>query len=126
MRAQRAAERMTDKNVCLSYEDRVAQMRKRFVFSVDARLDAIFEDCSANPVATGESKVRRTHRLLHDMAGNAAMLELDELAAQTRFAVEIAALADKATRNVTPDEKRQIEAIIATTRVIVARLKEQF
>ncbi|AML50461.1 hypothetical protein [Falsihalocynthiibacter arcticus] len=117
---------MTDGAPSSKYETRVTEMRKRFICSLDGRLDAIIQVIDAESESTGgENHPRKLHRLLHDMSGSFAMLELTEISWEIRTAVVIAENADKLNRALTPDEKTETMAVIAQTRAIGTRLKEE-
>lgn len=119
--------RMTDQPENLTYEERVARTRSRFVHSLPERLDAILDAIDVVPDADSrETQTRKAHRLFHDMAGNAAMLEMEGIEQSARQGLAIAERADIASHTFTDIEKNDLKAIVAQTRSIAAQLKELY
>ncbi|WP_163852085.1 Hpt domain-containing protein [Pseudooceanicola aestuarii] len=82
-------------NASEDFSQRVAKIRARFMEGVPARLNAIRDvvHC-AESTDPHETQLRKAHRLLHDMAGSAAMLDLPEIEGAVRRALDIAESAD--------------------------------
>ena len=108
-----------------TYEARVARTRKRFILSLDERLDAILSaargGADADPV---ETQPRKVHRMMHDMAGNAAMLELSEVEDSIRKGLGVAEKADADGVPMTDADVAAIEAAVEETRKVAAVLQE--
>ena len=111
----------------LSYEDRIAQVRKRFVSTLSDRLEDISVAIkTATAGISGETHARKVHRLLHDMGGNAAMLEFDGIEMLLRQGVSIAEQADATGTTLTEDDKAALEKIITETHAAAASLRESY
>ncbi len=110
-----------------SYEARVAKTRQRFIGSLGDRLDNILAEAH-RPEGSDpkETQVRKLHRMMHDMAGNAAMLELGEIETAIRSGLGHAESADQHGRPLTPADLAAIEHAIAETRVVALRLNEEY
>ncbi|MBB3994756.1 hypothetical protein GGR95_002405 [Sulfitobacter undariae] len=118
---------MTDLPENPTYDDKVAQTRRRFVHSLNGRLDAILEAMRSTPQPdSGETQTRHIHRLLHDMAGNSAMLELEGIESSIRKGLAIAERVDAARQPLSDTEIKEIETIVEQTRSIATQLEEQY
>ncbi|MBU2961601.1 Hpt domain-containing protein [Citreicella sp. C3M06] len=77
------------------FEDRVAEIRMRFLETIPDRLKEIREAIQTPENSDPEeTQLRKAHRMLHDMTGSAAMLELDHIEGAFRRALRIAEVAD--------------------------------
>ncbi|EAQ02409.1 hypothetical protein OB2597_20041 [Pseudooceanicola batsensis HTCC2597] len=95
------------------FEQRVQKTRARFVANLPERLEAIREAARSSEATDGrETQLRKVHRLLHDMAGSAAMLELAEIETSVRRALEIAEEADVRNSPFNREELFLIEAAL--------------
>lgn len=100
-----------------SYLENLSKTRKRFVGSLASRLDAIVAQVDAEEHATDrETAPRKLHRLLHDMAGNAAMLELADVETAARDGLAVAERADRETRRLSTDERSELFRAVACAR----------
>ena len=102
-----------------TYEQRVAATRKRFIEGMPERLqavaDALRETDGADP---RETKARKVHRMLHDLAGNAAMLEYAEIEDRLRKGLRVAEDADESSAPLSTDDIRIIETALADARSV--------
>jgi len=108
-----------------TYEERVKATRARFIDSLPVRLELISttlrtEDSSHEL----ESKTRKVHRMLHDIAGNAAMLELVHIEASIRKGLSIAEAADHERTTLSQRDIDQIDSVLGETAKIVTRRQE--
>ncbi|MBB5721855.1 chemotaxis protein histidine kinase CheA [Loktanella ponticola] len=111
----------------LSYDDRIAQVRKRFIHTLKDRLDDVLNVVQGEPESSGgETHVRKVHRLLHDMSGNAAMLELDTIEQIVRKGVDIAEHVDTTGADLTQTQITALEAIIQDAHAAAAQLREHY
>lgn len=118
---------MSDPMEDLPYEDRIAHIRLRFVDSLAERFEEIRTALKSVPEeGTRDSYVRTIHRLFHDMAGSAAMLEIEVLESAVCPAVHIAERVDAAQSELTDEEKHELDAIIEQAQAVAVQLKEQF
>ena len=118
---------MTQNLENLSYEERIAQVRKRFIHTLAERLGDIADAIQLAPeTCTDETQAHKLHRMLHDMGGNAAMLEFDEIEKIIRQGVDIAEQADVDGRELTQDQKTRLAAIVDDAIAAGALLKEQY
>lgn len=87
-----------------TFEQRVARTRARFIDNLPERIETIRQAArhTSDPGAN-ETQQRKVHRLLHDMAGTAAMLELSAIETSVRRALHIAEEAD--VKNIPYDEE---------------------
>ncbi|MEC7257575.1 MAG: hypothetical protein VXW58_07130 [Pseudomonadota bacterium] len=108
-----------------NYDEQVRATRAKFIARIDATLDGIVEAMSSDSVIARETQARRVHRLLHDMAGNAAMLDLTSLSQKLRQGVELAEGADDENRTITPEESAAIRAVVEDARLIGRALTER-
>lgn len=108
-----------------SYEERIAHIRTRFVGSLSGRLQEICTALHADDGST-DSRARTIHRLLHDLIGSAAMLEVEALETVLRPAVHLAERVDEANGELTDEDKRVLIAIIERAQSVAEQLKEQF
>lgn len=106
-----------------TYEQRVAATRKRFIEGMPERLqavsDALRETDGADP---RETKARKVHRMLHDLAGNAAMLEYLAIEDCLRKALRVAEDADDSSSPLSADDVRIIEAALADADSVVKKI----
>lgn len=102
-----------------TYEERVSATRKRFILRIEQTLDDVLSALKTEtPVETTETRARKVHRMLHDMAGNAAMLDLCELAQKLRQGVDIAETADHGRRQISERETAAIQEVVEDARVL--------
>lgn len=107
-----------------TYEQRVAATRRRFLDGLPERLDDVDTTMFALDYASStETRARRVHRLLHDLAGNAAMLDLPAIEDAVRKGVDVAEDADVCKRSLTDAEMCRIGDVLADTRSILAGLR---
>ena len=106
-----------------TYEQRVAATRKRFIEGMPERLqavaDALRETDGADP---RETKARKVHRMLHDLAGNAAMLEYAEIEDRLRKGLRVAEDADESSVPLSTDDIRIIETALADARSVTEEI----
>ena len=106
-----------------TYEQRVAATRKRFIEGLPARLqavsDALHETEAADP---RETKARKIHRMMHDLAGNAAMLEYTEVEDCLRKGLRVAEDADNGSSTLSAVAVRIIEAALADANGVVEKI----
>ena len=108
------------------YEQRVKATRAKFIERIDQTLNGILSALAPGQPATGaESQTRKVHRLLHDMAGNAAMLDLLQLDEKLRQGVKIAEVADDENRLISAEESKKIQTVIEEAREIGQGLSER-
>ena len=104
-----------------TYEQRVAATRLRFIAGLSERLDNIDIALAAGEDDTSAERHSRTiHRMLHDLAGNAAMLELDAVARSIREGVAIAEAADTQGEALSSASILRIHEVVAGTRTLEA------
>lgn len=110
-----------------SYEERIAHIRTRFVGSLTGRLQEICTALHADvDDGSTDSRARTIHRLLHDLIGSAAMLEVEALETVLRPAVHLAERVDEANGELTDEDKQVLNAIIERAQSVAEQLKEQF
>ncbi|SDF24874.1 Hpt domain-containing protein [Limimaricola pyoseonensis] len=98
------------------YADRVRQIRERFLTGLEDRLEAI--NTTISRLEQGEpGAVDDLHLSLHDLTGNAAMLGLDDMAAESRRGL---AMLEEGRLETGADDP----AALADIRASVARLYE--
>jgi len=85
---------------------------------IDLALDAGDDPTSA------ERHPRKIHRMLHDLAGNAAMLELDSVERAAREGVKIAEAADTQGVDLSEERIEALHAVVAETRSVAKDLQE--
>lgn len=106
-----------------TYEQRVAATRKRFIEGIPDRLqavsDALHETDGADP---RETKARKVHRMLHDLAGNAAMLDYLEIEDCLRKGLRVAEDADESSSPLSADDVRIIETALADANSVVENI----
>lgn len=118
---------MTQNSENLSYEDRIAQLRRRFVHTLAERLDDISDVVRAAPeTVVEETHAHMIHRMLHDMGGDAAMLEFEGIAQIMLQGVEISERADSAGVNLTEAGRAALDEIIDEARAAATLLREQY
>jgi len=111
----------------LSYDERIAQVRKRFIHTLAERLNDIADAIQLAPeTCIDETQAHKLHRMLHDMGGNAAMLEFNEIEKIIRQGVDIAEQADVDGRELTQDQKTHLAAILDDAIAAGALLREQY
>jgi hypothetical protein len=111
----------------LSYEARIAQVRARFVGTLADRLLDISDAIKTTTEGSGgETHARKVHRLLHDIGGNAAMLELDVIEEPLRQAISIAERADAMGASLTEIDKAALQQIVSRTQDAAASLRERY
>ncbi|WP_458790922.1 hypothetical protein [Yoonia sp. MH D7] len=111
----------------LSYEDRIARVRERFVSTLADRLEDILQAIETTTESTsGETHARKVHRLLHDAGGNAAMLEFDGIEMLLRQGVLIAERVDANGTSLTEADKAELKKIIAETHYAAASLRKTY
>jgi HPt (histidine-containing phosphotransfer) domain-containing protein len=109
-----------------NYEEQVRATRAKFIARSEQTLDGILSAIAAGSAPDSrESQARKVHRLLHDMAGNAAMLDLHALDQKLRQGVEIAEVADAQNRPITPEESAAIRGVVDDARLIAQGLSER-
>lgn len=64
--------------------------------------------------------------MMHDMAGNAAMLELGEVETAIRSGLGHAETADQQGRALTPEDLAAVERAIDETRAVALRLNKEY
>lgn len=96
-----------------TFEQRVAKTRVRFIENLPERIETI-RHAARHPVDPGasETQQRKVHRLLHDMAGTAAMLELSAIEKSVRRALGIAEEADVKNIPYDQDSLFMIEVVL--------------
>ena len=108
-----------------TFEQRVASIRRRFIDGLDARLDSIdLSLCAGEDATSNERHARKIHRLFHDLAGNAAMLELEAVERSIRKGVEIAQIADSRGEALSDESIMRLRAVLAGTRSVARDLQE--
>ena len=106
-----------------TYEQRVAATRKRFIEGLPARTQAISDTLrEAEDADPSGRKVRKIHRMLHDLAGNAAMLEYTEIEDCLRKGLHVAEDADNNGSTLSADEVRIIETALADANDVVVKI----
>lgn len=78
-----------------TFSGRVAIIRRRFLSELPMRVHAIsdvLEDTGGEDF--NETQARKVHRMLHDIAGSAAMLELHDIEAAARRGLAVAEVSD--------------------------------
>lgn len=109
-----------------TYDEKVRATRAKFIGRINDTLDEILRALTDEPASgSRESQARRVHRLLHDMAGNAAMLDLDSLSQKIRHGVDVAEKADEQHGTITPEDARAIRAVVEDARLIGNALSER-
>jgi len=107
-----------------TFEQRVSATRHRFIDGLPARLERIDAALDAGgDAASGETHARLIHRMLHDLAGNAAMLELDLVEESVRSGLKIAEAADSGDGSLSPDSIRAIHSSVAVAHEVARNLK---
>tara|TARA_R110002020_G_scaffold24308_2_gene80124 strand:+ start:94 stop:468 length:375 start_codon:yes stop_codon:yes gene_type:complete len=107
-----------------TFEQRVSATRQRFIDGLPARLESIDAALDAGAdAASGESHARLIHRMLHDLAGNAAMLELDLVEESVRSGLKVAEAADSGDGSLSPDDIRAIHLAVAVAHEVARNLK---
>ncbi|KMK64957.1 Hpt domain-containing protein [Puniceibacterium sp. IMCC21224] len=102
-----------------AYLKSLAVIRMRFVNDLQGKLDVISDHMSDNHEHdANETASRKLHRLLHDMAGNAAMLDLMDVETVVRKGLSTAERADEENRSLSPEETLKLKKIIAELREI--------
>jgi HPt (histidine-containing phosphotransfer) domain-containing protein len=114
---RREADRVTRTEFQGTYADKVAALKLKFVSSIPQRAEDIRAMLVDHPDGAGETPPRRLHRLLHDLAGNAAMLGCDEIKDAVTESLKMSAAADHEGRSLSPDQKAivrtELEDLIA-------------
>ncbi|UOA32737.1 hypothetical protein DSM110093_02539 [Sulfitobacter sp. DSM 110093] len=106
-----------------TYEQRVAATRKRFIEGLPTRTQAISDTLrEAEGVDPLETKVRKVHRMMHDLVGNAAMLEYTEIEDCLRRGLRVAEEADNNGSTLSADEVRIIETALADANDVVEKI----
>ena len=94
-----------------AYLERIAQTRIRFINGIDDRVQSVRKVMSGEAQEPAAETPQRTiHRMLHDMAGNTAMLQLPEIEKVVRTALAIAETCDDEDRQMTPEERNRFSA----------------
>lgn len=79
----------------MAFSERVACIRKRFLSEMPQRVRTISDVLAGiEDEDTEESRSRMLHRMLHDIAGSAAMLELYDIEVAARRGLAIAEVSD--------------------------------
>lgn len=96
------------------FSAQVSKIRSRFVQGLDARIDAIRDVMYVPTEAlSAESPEHASHRMLHDLAGSAAMLQLADIETAARAALEIAEHADNRGTPFDQSEREAIETVLS-------------
>ena len=99
------------------YLDQLRRTRERFALSLSGRLDAITTQIeTARDGGMREAASRKLHRLFHDLAGNAAMLDLASIEAAMRDGLHFSERADREGRDLTTQERTLVGEAIERTR----------
>ena len=102
-----------------TYHQRLAATRARFIMTLPERLDAIATQVSVkDDPEDRETAVHKLHRLLHELAGNSAMLDMTDVSSVARKALEIVEHIDHAQRPVAPNEQCEVLQIVAEARLL--------
>ena len=116
---------MPDEN--RAYDERLAEVRKRFVGSLYERLDSIAEEtCKPDDASARETQLEKVHRLLHDLVGNAAMLELHDVQNEIQPALTLVESRHKYEAPLSHDDLAQIDKALAAGRLVATNLKRQY
>lgn len=104
-------------NESMSYEDRIAAMRRRFVEKLPARMERARElvEAASLPVSPGsdESAQHELHRLVHEVCGSSGMVGLPDIEAEARLALEIIEIADRDSTALTQKQRDTMHSAIA-------------
>jgi HPt (histidine-containing phosphotransfer) domain-containing protein len=96
-----------------SYADKLKDTTDRFLASLGDRIQEIANTIEEKPdPLSTESPRRKLHRLLHDLSGSAAMLNLDDVHAAVANGLSAAAAADRAGRSLTDDDIKSLTCTI--------------
>lgn len=110
-----------------AYDERLAEVRKRFVRSINTRLDDIAEETrKPNDASAPETQLEKVHRLLHDMVGNAAMLELHEFQNKIQPALTLVESRHEHDAPFSQDDLAQIDEALAAGHLVATNLREQY
>lgn len=107
-----------------AYEERIGEVRKRFVGSLHERLDAIAEETrKPDEDAARETQLEKVHRLLHDLVGNAAMLELHEVQEQMQPALNLVETRHEHNAPLSHEDLAQIDKVLTIGRLVATSLE---
>ena len=96
-----------------AYSQSLAGIRTRFVAGLPGKIDEIRSQVAGlGADDAAETAPRKLHRLLHDMAGNSAMLGYHDFEAIVRQGLVAAERADNEHRNVSADEAEDLIKIL--------------
>lgn len=112
---------MVDQTQSDAYQKSLASSQNRFLASLPEKLDALLAQVSATQAPSSqEHPARKLHRLIHDIAGNAAMLGFSDIEAAIREGLPLAEAADKESRQLTPTETGVLAACVDKVRAMAA------
>ncbi|MBU2959182.1 Hpt domain-containing protein [Paracoccus sp. 1_MG-2023] len=116
---------MSDKKS--SYDERLGEVRKRFVGSLHERLDTIAEETrKPDDASARETQLEKVHRLLHDLVGNAAMLELHDVQNEIQPALTLVESRHEHDAPLSHDDLAQIDKALAAGRLVATNLERQY
>lgn len=108
-----------------TFAQRVEATRRRFIEGLPVRLEAVSATLTEKDAPdASESKARKIHRMMHDLAGNAAMLELAEIESSLRRALSVAEEADTKRSALSDTEIGLIDDVLADTRKIILSMQK--
>lgn len=123
--SQIAEETMSHKKT--AYDERLGEVRKRFVGSLHKRLDAIAEETrKPDDASARETQLEKVHRMLHDMVGNASMLELHDVQNKIQPALTLVESRHEHDAPLSQDDLAQIDEALAAGRLVATNLREQY
>ncbi|WP_091845583.1 Hpt domain-containing protein [Palleronia pelagia] len=96
------------------FAERVGDIRTKFVDRLPARVQEIRTAVHAEERQdTSETQMRKVHRMLHDLAGSAAMLDMESVESSLRQALGVAERADSQNSSFDDDDRAVIDRALS-------------
>lgn len=110
-----------------AYDKRLGEVRKRFVGSLHERLGAIAEETrKPDDASARETQLEKVHRLLHDLVGNAAMLELHDIQNEIQPALTLVENRHERYAPLSNDDLALIDKALAAGCLVATSLERQY